>query len=142
MNNRKYKQMVDDLTPKENRLSNMLRAFIVGGLIGIIGTILYINFNKMYNETLSISSMLLVIIATTALITGLGFSDNLFNKAQCGLIIPISGFAHSITSSIMDYKKEGYLNMGSNAFKLAGSVLVYGTVSAIFFTLLKVLINV
>lgn len=142
MNNRKYQKIVEDITPKENRLYNMAVAFFIGGLIGLIGTVLYLNFNKMYNEELSISFMLLILIIVTAVLTGLGVSDTLFLKAKCGLIIPITGFAHSISSSLIDYKKEGYINMGSNAFKLAGSVLLYGIVSAVFFTLLKVILNV
>ncbi|HAB67210.1 MAG TPA: stage V sporulation protein AC [Firmicutes bacterium] len=142
MNSRKYQKMVEEITPKENRLSNMFIAFFVGGMIGLIGTVLFINLNKIYNQELSISFMLLILIIVTALLTGLGISDSLFLKAKCGLIIPITGFAHSISSSLIDYKKEGYINMGSNAFKLAGSVLLYGIVSAIFFTLIKVILNV
>jgi stage V sporulation protein AC len=76
------------------------------------------------------------------MITASGFGDDLFQTFKCGLIIPITGFAHSIASSIIDYKREGLLNMGSNAFKLAGSVILYGIVSAIILTLIKVLIYV
>lgn len=142
MNNIKYKKMVEDLTPKENRLINMLISFLVGGTIGLIATLLFVNLNKFYNEELSISFTLLILIATTALLTCIGFSDTLFHKFKCGLIIPITGFAHSVSASIIDYKKEGFLNMGSNAFKLAGSVLLYGIVSAIILTLIKVVLNV
>ena len=81
-------------------------------------------------------------ITTISLLTALGKADNLFVKLKCGLIIPITGFAHSITSSIIDYKREGLLNMGSNAFKLAGSVILYGIVSAVILTMIKVLLNV
>lgn len=142
MNNRKYKKLVNEVTPKENTLSNLLTSFIIGGTIGIIGTILFVNLNRIYDSELSISFMLLILIIVTAILTGLGVSDTLFQKAKCGLIIPITGFAHSISASLIDYKKEGYINMGSNAFKLAGSVLVYGIVSAVFFTLIKVILNV
>ena len=142
MNTVKYKKMVDELTPKENRLMNMLIAFIGGGLIGIIGTILYLNLNKVYNSEDSISFMLLIFIIASAFMTCCGFADNLFSKLKCALIIPITGFAHSVSSSILDYKKEGLINMGSNTFKLAGSVLLYGIVSAIILTLVKVILNV
>ena len=142
MNNIKYKKMVEELTPKENRLVNMIVAFIVGGLIGVLGTIIFVNLNKIYDEETSISFMLLIIITIVALITCLGFADSLFQKFKSGLIIPITGFAHSVASSILDYKKEGFINMGSNAFKLAGSVILYGVVSAIIFTLIKVILNV
>lgn len=142
MNTVKYKKMVEELTPKENRLTNMLISFIGGGLIGIIGTLIYLNLNKVYNSEDSIAFMLLIFIIISAFVTCIGFADNLFSKLKCALIIPITGFAHSVSSSILDYKKEGLINMGSNTFKLAGSVLLYGIVSAIIFTLIKVILNV
>jgi stage V sporulation protein AC len=86
--------------------------------------------------------MLLILIVTIAFLTAMGKADNLFTKFKCGLIIPITGFAHSISSAIIDYKKEGLINIGSNTFKLAGSVILYGIVSAIVLTLIKVIINV
>ena len=142
MNNKKYQQLVDKMTPKENRLSNIFISFISGGTIGLIGTFLFNYLNNMYNEELSISFMLLILIAITALITALSKADTLFTKFKCGLIIPITGFAHSIASCIVDYKKEGFINIGSNTFKLAGSVLLYGIVSAILLTIIKVILNV
>lgn len=142
MNSRKYKQLVDTYTPKENRLSNMIVSFISGGTIGLIGTFLFIRLNNMYNEELSVAFTLLIFITTISLLTALGKADNLFVKFKCGLIIPITGFAHSIASSIIDYKKEGLINIGSNTFKLAGSVILYGIVSAIILTFIKVILNV
>lgn len=142
MNSRKYKQLVDNYTPKENKLKNMLISFFSGGVIGLIGTFLFLRFNNMYNEELSIAFMLLILIITTALLTALGKADNLFVIFKSGLIIPITGFAHSIASSIIDYKKEGLINIGSNTFKLAGSVILYGIVSAVILTFIKVILNV
>lgn len=142
MNTRKYQKMVDNLTPKENKLTNMFISFFSGGIIGLIGTFLYLRLNNTYNEELSISFMLLILIVTIALLTALSKADTLFTKFKCGLIIPITGFAHSIAASIIDYKKEGLINIGSNTFKLAGSVILYGIVSAIILTLIKVILNV
>ncbi len=142
MNSNEYKQIVDELTPKENRLINMVISFFSGGAIGIIGVFLYDYFYMTYDSTLAISWMLLTMIIITGLITALGKADSLFQKLKCGLIIPITGFAHSIASCILDYKKEGLINIGSNTFKLAGSVLLYGIVSAITLTIIKVVLNV
>lgn len=142
MNSRKYKQLVDTYTPKENRLYNMFISFFSGGVIGLIGTFLFIRLNNIYNEELSVAFTLLILIATISFITAIGKADNLFVKFKCGLIIPITGFAHSIASSVIDYKKEGLINIGSNTFKLAGSVILYGIVSAILLTLIKVILNV
>lgn len=142
MNKTKYQQLVEETTPKENRLLNMFISLITGGLIGVIGTLMFNFFIKYYNEELSIAFVLLVFIIISALVTTLGIGDNLFKKLKCGLIVPITGFAHSIASCLIDYKREGLLNMGSNTFKLAGSVLLSGIIAAIIFTLLKVILNV
>lgn len=77
--------------------------------------------------------MIVTFIFLASLFTALGFFDKLVTKFRCGLLIPITGFAHSMTSSALDYKKEGPIyGIGSNMFKLAGSVIIYGIVSAWF----------
>ena len=141
MNKKKYQQLVEELTPKENKLATMLIAFVVGGVIGLVSNFTYLKMLVYYQKDLAISFTLLILIVITAFFTALGFADNLFSKLKCGLIIPITGFAHSVASCIIDYKREGFLNMGSNAFKLAGSVLLYGIVFAVTLTLVKVVLN-
>lgn len=141
MNKKKYQQLVEELTPKENKLATMLIAFVVGGVIGLVSNFIYLKMLVYYQKDLAISFTLLILIVITAFFTALGFADNLFSKLKCGLIIPITGFAHSVASCIIDYKREGFLNMGSNAFKLAGSVLLYGIVFAVILTLVKVVLN-
>ena len=142
MEHKRYQEIVNETTPRPNKMLNMFIAFFTGGVVGTLGTLLYNWLLNFYNSELSIAFMLLIMIIGSALITALGIGDNLFQTFKCGLIIPITGFAHSITSSIIDYKREGLLNMGSNAFKLAGSVILYGIVSAVILTLIKVLLNV
>lgn len=141
MNKKKYQQLVEELTPKENKLATMLIAFVVGGVIGLVSNFIYLKMLVYYQKDLAISFTLLILIVITAFFTALGFADNLFSKLKCGLIIPITGFAHSVASCIIDYKREGFLNMGSNTFKLAGSVLLYGIVFAVTLTLVKVVLN-
>lgn len=141
MNKKRYQEIVEEMTPKENKILNMFIAFSIGGLIGILSNFIYLKMLIYYPEDLAISFTLLILIITVAFFTALGYADNFFSKLKCGLIIPITGFAHSVASSIIDYKKEGFLNMGSNTFKLAGSVLLYGIVFAIILTMIKVIIN-
>jgi stage V sporulation protein AC len=77
------------------------------------------------------------------LFTGLGFFDNWVSKYKCGLIIPTTGFAHSIMSSNLDYKNDGLITgLGSNCFRLAGSVILYGMISGFIMGVIKVIINV
>ena len=58
--------------------------------------------------------------------------DLIGKRAGAGSIIPITGFANSIVSPAMEFKKEGYvLGVGANLFKIAGPVLVYGISSSV-----------
>ena len=99
------------------------------------------NWFKISRQTSSIY-MIVIFIFIACLCTSLGFFDKLVTKFKCGLIIPITGFAHSIMSSTLDSKNEGPIyGIGSNMFKLAGSVIVYGIVSAFVFGLIRYLIG-
>ena len=85
--------------------------------------------------------MLITFIFLACLLTAIGVFDNLVKKGKMGFIIPITGFAHSMQSAILDYKKEGPIyGFGFNVFKLAGSVILYGVVSAYIFAMIRYLI--
>ncbi len=140
MDKAKYQDLVNKYSPKENRLYNALIAFFVGGIMGIIGQFLL----DLYSYLLDIPTkeasvfMIITLIFISCLCTSLGFFDKFVDFAKCGLIIPITGFAHSMMSATLDYKKEGIVTgMGANMFKLAGTVIMCGVVSAYFFGLLR-----
>ena len=138
-----YKKIVDKYKAKENRVKNGIVAFVVGGLIGVLAEFLI----QIYSYFLDISTrdasvfMIVTLIFVSSLFTALGFFDKIVTFARCGLIIPITGFAHSMTSAGLEYKKEGLVyGIGSNIFKLAGSVILYGVVSAWFFGMIRYLL--
>lgn len=140
MNKEEYAALVKKYTPSEDKLKHALIAFIVGGIIGILACFIYNILLKCNVSTKDANIWtLLIIIATSSLFTGLGFFDTWVSKTRCGLIIPITGFAHSVTSAALEYKKDGLITgLGANIFKLAGSVLLYGIISAFLLTLIKV----
>ena len=144
MRNTKYERIADLHKAKENKIKNAIIAFISGGIVGLLGetsTILMIN---LFNISRTDASTLMIIgfIFLASLFTALGFFDYLVNICRCGLIIPITGFAHSMTSASIDSKGEGLIyGIGSNMFKLAGSVIVYGIVSAWIFGLIRYLMG-
>ena len=140
----KYKDIVNYNTPKENTLLNALVAFISGGVMGLIGNFL-VNF---YSSMLSIPTsdasvfMIITLIFFGCLFTALCFFDKWVTFCKCGLIIPITGFAHSMMSASLEYKKEGLITgIGANMFKLAGTVIIYGVVSAYIFGLIRLVIG-
>ena len=142
MEKEKYKKLTEKFSPKENKVKNMVVAFIIGGLIGLLGQVLitiYSSFDGIsINEAGSL--MMVTIIFLSCLFTAFGFFDNWVSKAGAGLFVPISGFAHATTSSALEYKKEGLVfGIGSNIFKLSGSVILYGVVSAYIFGIIRFL---
>lgn len=143
MEKKKYQSIVNKYTPKENRLFNGLVAFIVGGLMGLLGQGLI----DIYSYFLDISFkdacvfMIVTLIFVGCLLTCLGFFDKLVHFAKCGLIVPITGFAHAMQSAALEFRKEGMImGLGANMFKLAGSVIIFGVVSAYVFGLIRLLI--
>ena len=145
MEKRKYQSIVNKYTPKENRIYNSMIAFIIGGLMGMLGQFLI----DLYSYFLNIPSkeasvfMIVTLIFLGCLFTCLGFFDRFVHFAKCGLIVPITGFAHAMQSAALEYRKEGIvLGLGSNIFKLCGSVIMLGVVSAYGFGLLRLLMGV
>lgn len=134
-----YKKYVEKMSPKPAYLKNCIMAFLVGGLICCIGQGINDIYMKIINldklAAASATSMTLIFIG--AFLTGLGVYDLIGKRAGAGSIIPITGFANSIVSPAMEFKKEGYVTgVGANLFKIAGPVLVYGISSSIICGLL------
>ena len=145
MRNTKYDKIADNYKAEEAKGRNALIAFIVGGLIGVLAELIIEVLCECFHISRSEAStfMIIIFIFSASLCTALGFFDKLVTKFKCGLLIPITGFAHSMTSAALDYKKEGLIyGFGSNMFKLAGSVILYGVVSAWFFGMIRYLIGV
>ncbi len=143
MDDIKYKHLVEKHSPKEDVLKNVLLSFFIGGCMGLIGQGLvdiYSNFFEISRNDAAIF-MITTLIFISCLLTCLGFFDKIVNFARCGLIIPITGFAHAMMSATLEYKKEGLVTgIGASMFKLAGSVIIFGVVSAYLFGLLRLII--
>ncbi len=145
MEKKKYEQLVEKHKPQEHRIKNAIIAFVVGGFIGLLGELLIRGYSHYLEISRSDASiyMIVTLIFLASLLTALGVFDKLVGKAKCGLLIPITGFAHSMTSAAIDYKKEGPIyGIGMNIFKLAGSVILYGVVSAWFFGMIRYFLEV
>lgn len=133
MDSKQYEKYIKDKMPKPNYLKNCIAAFIVGGLICDVAQFIS-NMAKSYGyEPQAVSS----ITATTmvflgAFLTGIGIYDRIGKFAGAGSVVPITGFANSIVSPAMEFKREGFVfGVGAKMFVLAGPVLVYGISTSI-----------
>lgn len=143
MESKKYAEIVKRYEVKENRLKNGIVAFIIGGLMGMIGNLLVAFYSYILDIPTKIAStyMIITLIFVGCLLTCLGFFDKMVSFARCGLLIPITGFAHSMQSAALEYKKEGLVTgVGTNIFKLAGTVIMFGIVSAYVFGIVRALV--
>lgn len=144
MNKVTYKKIVSNYKKKDNYLHNYIVSFISGGLVGFSAQGLYLLIKNLFNlSSLNAKGIVsLLIIGLASFLTAIGLFDNLIRKYRSGLIIPTTGFAHSVTSSAIDFKKEGLINgIGSNVFHLAGSVILFSITASFFLVILKVIIS-
>ena len=128
-----YKTLTKQYTPKPTILINVVRAFIVGGIICSIGQVIinsYALLGMPHLEASAAATATLIFIG--AFLTGIGVYDKIGKFAGAGSIVPITGFANSIVSPAMEFKREGYvLGVGAKLFTVAGPVLVYGISTSI-----------
>lgn len=128
----KYQDKVTQLTPKPPLFKNIIWAFVVGGLICTLGQFIQDSFASLgfvKKDASALASVVMVFLG--AFFTGLGVYDELGRRAGAGSTVPITGFANSIVSPAMEFKREGYVfGIGAKMFVIAGPVLVYGMVTA------------
>lgn len=132
-NEKIYSEMVKKASPNTNMLSTCLRAFFVGGLICAFGQFTLDRFMGfgLDKEMASLYNTILLVFLGTFL-SGLGVYQNLGKYAGAGSIVPITGFANSMASPAIEFKKEGWIaGVGAKMFVIAGPVIVYGIVTSV-----------
>ena len=129
---KEYEQYVNQITPKNNLFVQMLKAFVIGGLICVLGQGI-LNFCKglgLDKETAG-SWCSLTLIFLSALFTGLNLYQKLVSFGGAGALVPITGFANSVATPAIEYQKEGQVfGIGCKIFTIAGPVILYGTLAS------------
>lgn len=139
-----YQQMVSEAMPKKPMLPQLLKAFVVGGLICCIGQAVSDLGRTMlhFDEDALSAFTAIVMVFLGATLTGIGLYDKIGKFAGAGSIVPITGFANSIVSPAMEYKREGYImGVGAKMFTIAGPVLVYGIGSSVIYGILYLIFH-
>lgn len=128
----KYNEYVKNMTPKHNWFLNMLKAFLIGGIICTIGQ----GFSNLYKywgatEDLAAAYTTLSLVFLSVLLTGLNIYPKLAKFGGAGTVVPITGFANSVAAPAVEFKKEGQVfGIGCKIFTIAGPVILYGIFSS------------
>ena len=141
---KEYEKYATKFTPKPKYFTNCLKALVVGGLICAAAAFVQ---NKItaagMNEEGAGTFVTIILICLAQLLTGIGVFDTIGKFAGAGVIVPITGFANSMVSPALEYKKEGVvLGVGAKLFSLAGPVLVCGISTATIIGIIYWLIGV
>jgi len=141
--NKEYQQFANKKKPKPPFIKNVINAFIVGGIIcsigqGILNFYTSLGLDQKEANSFTVATMIFI----GAFLTGLGVYDKIGKFAGAGSIVPITGFANSIVSPAMEFKKEGYIfGVAGNMFVIAGPVLVYGISVSVVIGLIYYILN-
>lgn len=127
-----YDKMVKEASPNSPVFTNCLKAFVSGGLICVLGQGILIfvgQYSFTEDEAALVTSIVLILLS--AILTGAGLYGKLGKYCGAGTIVPITGFANSVVSPAIEFKKEGYIfGMAAKMFIIAGPVIVYGVLSS------------
>ena len=130
-----YSKMSENASPKSNYKVNVTIAFLVGGLICVIGQLLLDMFGSFGFDKVTGSAWTSIsLIAASAVCTGFGWYQKLARHAGAGTLVPITGFSNAISSSAIESQSEGLvLGVGAKIFTIAGPVILYGCCASVIY---------
>lgn len=138
-----YQDFAKQKQPKPPYIQNIIMAFIVGGIICTVGQIVlnfYISRGLSPKDASAPTSVTMIFLGAS--LTGLGVYDRIGKRGGAGSIVPITGFANSIVSPAMEFKREGYVfGVAAKMFVVAGPVLTFGISAAALLGLIYYIIN-
>lgn len=133
MTPKQYQTLAKSKEPARPIFANCVKAFLVGGAVCAIGqgiSSLFVTYAGMTKEQAGVPTIVILILLSVIL-TALGVYDKMAQWAGAGLAVPVTGFANSMSSAAIEHRSEGIvLGVATRMFKLAGAVVVFGTVAA------------
>lgn len=125
-------------------LKNCLKAFLVGGIICMVGQAIsyfYIYFYNFTEQTAG-NPTVATMVFLSMLLTGFGVYDRIGQFGGAGSAVPVTGFGNAVISAAIEHRTEGFvLGVGGNMFKLAGAVILFGVFAAFVVALIKTLLG-
>ncbi len=125
---KEYEAYVKEITPTTCLWKNMLNAFIIGGIICVLGQVLInIFLDAGISQENAVGYETIILVGLSALTTGLGLYPMIAKYGGAGTLVPITGFANSVASPAIEFKKEGHVfGIGCRIFTIAGPVILFG----------------
>ena len=141
MSKKEYNRYVARLAQKSPLGKDLLRSFMVGGLICVIGQLILNGFTALdLSEQDAAAATSVSLVFLSAVLTGLSVYDDIAKFAGAGTLVPITGFANAVVSPAIEFKAEGFVTgMAAKMFIIAGPVIVYGTVASVLYGLILVI---
>lgn len=132
MSSQEYTQYVKQITPTHNTPLNVAKAFLVGGIICTIGQAITSWITSMGVEKEAAGTWTsIALIGLAIMLTGFNLFSSIVKFGGAGALVPITGFANSMVSPAIEYKKEGWVfGVGCKIFTIAGPVILYGVVTS------------
>lgn len=124
-----YSEMVKPASKNSKWFVNMIKAFVIGGLICTLGELLTNLYQSMGADKKDAAAWCsITLIALSVLLTALGLYEKIAKHGGAGTLVPITGFANSVAAPAVEFKTEGFvLGVGAKIFSIAGPVILYGT---------------
>ena len=138
MTNKEYQKLAESYAPKSPMGKDCFHAFWIGGLICVLGQLALNGYMALGMEKTNASTAAsMSLVALSALLTGLSLYDDIAKVAGAGTLVPITGFANSISAPAVEFKTEGMiLGTAAKMFTIAGPVIVYGISASVVYGLI------
>ena len=135
---KEYGEMVKKASPNSKSCIDIPCAFVIGGLICVIGQALTDFYSYLgFDDRTSAAWCTVTLVFLSALLTGLGVYEKIAKHGGAGTLVPVTGFANAVASPAVEFKSEGYiLGLGSKIFIIAGPVILYGTAASVLYGLI------
>ena len=142
MTNNEYREYVKKRSPNSPMAGNIVKAFVIGGLICSIGCAVKQLYGALGMEEKSASTLTsMTLILAGAILTGIGVYDDLARIGGAGTLVPITGFANAVVAPALEFKSEGIVTgMAAKMFVISGPVIVFGISSSVVYGLIYSLI--
>lgn len=135
MSPEEYDKLSKKASPNSPFLKNLIFAFLIGGFICALGQGFLLFYQRLGAEQEIASSWASITLVFLAILfTGLNLYDAIAKVAGAGTLVPITGFANSMSSAAVEFKSEGWiLGLGAKMFIIAGPVIVYGVSASVIY---------